>query len=121
MPGPSSSMRRGIVLWPLVCAVLVPAHAQRPRADYRWFRGLTIVPNQKPNGTPKPVSQAALDAATTVVRPWWLYADYREIEPKDRIDATWAQRYPAFRVVPELLVEPDGKPATAVRVCKEEA
>ena len=38
--------------------------------------GLQFPPNTAPTGTPKPVTQAALDASTVLVKPWWLYRDY---------------------------------------------
>jgi hypothetical protein len=74
-------------------------------------------------GTPKPVSQEVLDKNTVLVKPWWLYRDYRSAEPKDRYDAkTWAKLYPNFVPVDDLLYEADGvTPVQAVRVCKEEA
>jgi hypothetical protein len=77
--------------------------------------------NAAPTGTAKPVSQAVLDARTVVVKPWWLYADYRAAAPHDRVAADWAQRFPGFQLVPALLTEPDGAPTTEVRVCREEA
>jgi Protein of unknown function (DUF1585)/Protein of unknown function (DUF1549) len=84
--------------------------------------GLQFPPNAPPSGTPHPVTQADLDARTTLVKPWWLYADYRAPAPADLIGPAWKPRFPGFSPVPQLLVEPDGKtPATEVRVCKEEA
>jgi hypothetical protein len=78
--------------------------------------------NAPPTGTAKPVAKAVLDARTVVVKPWWLYADYRETSPSDRIGADWARRFPGFVPAPGLGVEPDGKtPTLAVRVCREEA
>ena len=78
--------------------------------------------NAAPIGTAKPVSQAVLDARTVVVKPWWLYADYRAAVASDRVAPDWAKRFPGFQLVPGLLVEPDGKtPTTEVRVCREEA
>lgn len=73
-------------------------------------------------GNPIPVSQAALDANTVVVRPWWLYRDYRSANPSDRYDpATWATLYPNFAPVDGLLTDVNGSPVTEIRVCKEEA
>ena len=70
----------------------------------------------------EPVTAAALERATVVVKPWWLYADYRAADPADRIAPDWMRRFPGFALVPGLLTEPDGKtPTTAVRVCREEA
>ncbi len=52
-------------------------------------------------GTPHAVTQAALDAATVAVRPWWLYRDYRAAAPAERYDATtWATRFPTSRRPP---------------------
>jgi len=78
--------------------------------------------NAAPTGTAKPVDKAILDARTVVVKPWWLYADYRATTPGDHAGLDWAKRFPGFAPVPALLVEPDGKtPTTEVRVCREEA
>lgn len=66
--------------------------------------------------------QAALDQYTTVVKPWWLYADYAAGAPTQRYDATWAQRFPGYTPANTLLLEPDNTTdAVTVRVCKEEA
>jgi hypothetical protein len=84
--------------------------------------GLAFPPNAAPLGFPVAVSQDVLDARTVVVKPWWLYADYRAALPSDHIAKDWATRFPSFVPIAGLLVEPDGKtPSTAVRVCKEEA
>jgi hypothetical protein len=73
-------------------------------------------------GTPKPVSQKDLDRATVEVKPWWLYADYRNDAPKDLYGPEWGIRFPGFVPVPALLHGPDGtSPTTSVRVCREEA
>ncbi|HEX3763145.1 MAG TPA: hypothetical protein VHW23_30820 [Kofleriaceae bacterium] len=78
--------------------------------------------NAAPTGTAHPVAQAVLDARTVVVKPWWLYADYRAAAPADRVAPDWARRFPGFTLVPGLHTEPDGKTATTeVRVCREEA
>ncbi len=77
--------------------------------------------NAAATGIAKPVAQAVLDAHTLVVKPWWLYADYREPMPSDGIAPDWAQRFPGFVPAPALVTEPDGKTkATAIRVCREE-
>ncbi|HUJ59108.1 MAG TPA: DUF1585 domain-containing protein [Kofleriaceae bacterium] len=83
--------------------------------------GMTFPPNAPPIGFPRPVSQEVLDARTVVVKPWWLYADYRAAVPVDRIGPEWARRFPGFVPVPALETEPDGGKTIAVRVCKEEA
>jgi len=92
--------------------------------------GFVVRPNGAPVGTPKKVPKAILDRYTTVVRPWWLYKDYRSINPSLRFqfgeagDAGVSSPLPDpdFRPVEALLVEPDGAtPTVAVRVCNEEA
>jgi hypothetical protein len=85
--------------------------------------GLKIPANNQPaQGMAKAVSQAALDANTVLVRPWWLYRDYRSATPVLRYGDTWSTADPGYRPVDELLVEADDKtPTLAVRVCKEEA
>jgi hypothetical protein len=77
--------------------------------------GLSFPPNADAVGTPRPVPQNVLDAKTVVVRPWWLFADYRAALPVDRIAPEWKQRFPGFEPAPGLLE--DG----SVRVCREEA
>jgi hypothetical protein len=62
-----------------------------------------------------PVPQKVLDAKTVVVKPWWLYADYRSALPTDRIGPEWKRRFPGFQPAPGLLEE------GSVRVCREEA
>jgi hypothetical protein len=84
--------------------------------------GQRFPPNAAPTGTARPVAQAVLDARTVVVRPWWLYADYRAASPSDRVAGDWPRRFPGFSLAPGLLVDSDDKtPTTAVRVCREEA
>ena len=72
-----------------------------------------------PNGA-HPVSAAALDAATVLVRPWWLYEDYAEKAPSSRYGQGWTPPK-AFRPIDALLKDPDGADTIAVRVCREEA
>ena len=43
------------------------------------------------------VTQAALDANTVVVQPWWLYRDYQSPTPADRYAATWQSAVSEFR------------------------
>src|SRR5262249_53959431 len=64
---------------------------------------------------------SVLDARTVVVKPWWLYADYRALVPQDLAAPDWAKRFPGFVPAPALLVEADGSKTTSVRVCREEA
>ncbi len=78
--------------------------------------------NAVATGTATPVTQAVLDARTIVVKPWWLYADYRDSTPEDFVAPDWTKRFPGFAPAPGLLTEPDGKAKSiAVRVCREEA
>lgn len=85
--------------------------------------GITIDNSGTQRGTPHAVTRAALDAATVLVRPWWLYRDYRAAAPADRFNATtWATRFPNFSPITALQREPDNMTATVtVRVCREEA
>ena len=83
--------------------------------------GLQFPTNAPAIGFPRPVAQDVLDARTVVVKPWWLYADYRATVPVDLAAPDWAKRFPGFSPAPALLVEPDGSKTTAVRVCREEA
>jgi hypothetical protein len=83
--------------------------------------GLVMRPNAEPIGTAKKVSKKTLDQYTVVVRPWWLYHDYKAWMPSQRYGEGWANPDPEYRPVEALLTEPDGKPTTEVRVCREEA
>lgn len=84
--------------------------------------GLGFPPNGVSVGFPRAVPQSVLDARTVLVKPWWLYADYRTVTPGDLISPDWQKRFPGFQPVPALLYEPDGTTRTReVRVCKEEA
>lgn len=84
--------------------------------------GLQFPNNAAPTGTPINVSQAVLDAATVLVKPWWLYRDYKAPSPSQRYSEAWAQDAPGFVPAPGLLSENDGGVQTqSVRVCKEEA
>ncbi|MEP7120629.1 MAG: DUF1585 domain-containing protein [Byssovorax sp.] len=84
--------------------------------------GLQFPINQPPTGTATPVSKAALDAATVMVKPWWLYRDFQGSKPELLHGKEWEKADPAFSPIKELLLEPDGKtPTVEIRVCKEEA
>jgi hypothetical protein len=83
--------------------------------------GLVVRPMTAAVGTPKKTSRAALDAHTVLVKPWWLYRDYKSPHPSERYDKGWAHPDPQFRPVDALLEEPDQKPTMEVRVCREEA
>jgi hypothetical protein len=83
--------------------------------------GVKLVAAGKPTlGTPKQISQKLLDDRTTLVKPWWLYADYKSADPKDRIGPEWAKRFPGFELALAMFDGPDGQPTAAIRVCKEE-
>lgn len=76
-----------------------------------------------PIGVAKPIDKTTLDRYTVSVKPWWLYADYRNATPVDRYDpATWATRFPGYVLVNDVVKEPDGKTdSIQIRVCREEA
>ena len=76
-----------------------------------------------PPVTKIPISREVLDRNTVVVRPWWLYGDYRSPSPRDLYNpTTWAVTHPGFIPVDGLVYEMDGKtPVVEVRVCREEA
>lgn len=83
--------------------------------------GLQVPADGPPVGTPKRVSRKLLDARTVVVKPWWLYADYRAAKPRDRAGPDWVKRF-GFELEWRMFTEPDGKtPMTGIRVCREEA
>ena len=83
--------------------------------------GVQLLPNNQVKGEPTPVPSAILDANTTLVRPWWLYRDYREVAPTQLYRKSWPSPDPLYQPVEELLLEPDKQPAIDIRVCKEEA
>lgn len=84
--------------------------------------GQVIRPMAAPIGTAINVSKKILDQYTVVVKPWWLYRDYKEKAPTQLYGKGWANPDPDYRPVEQLLTEPDGKtPTTEVRVCREEA
>jgi hypothetical protein len=84
--------------------------------------GLQFPRNADAIGTPIPVSQEALDANTVLVKPWWLYRDYRETDPAQLFGQSWTLATHGFAPVTGLLAEQDGGVTTVrVRVCKEEA
>jgi uncharacterized protein DUF1585/uncharacterized protein DUF1549/uncharacterized protein DUF1592 len=90
---------------------------------YQFPQGQPPIPFPSGAKQGTPVSQAVLDQYTVVVKPWWLYGDYRTASPTDLYDpTTWATKHPGFVPYGQLLVEPDGKtPTASIRVCREEA
>ena len=83
--------------------------------------GIVVRARQADQGTPKNVAQAVLDQYTVLVRPWWLYRDYRAAHPTERYGGEWTDPDPQYKPVESLLVDSNGKRTTAVRVCREEA
>ena len=83
--------------------------------------GLKVPVAGSQSGTSRPITQKLLDERTVVVYPWWLYADYRDPHPQDRLAPDWAQRHPGYDLFQSLFVGPDKQPITAIRVCREEA
>ncbi len=83
--------------------------------------GLVVRSGAQPVGTPKKVSKKTLDAYTTLVRPWWLYKDYRSINPSLRLGDAWSDPPPDYKLTDGLLTDPDGRPTAEARVCREEA
>jgi hypothetical protein len=86
--------------------------------------GLTLVrPGAPLTGTAKKIDKKVLDAHTVVVKPWWLYRDYKSPHPTQRYQMGWNDPDPQYRPVDSLLVDPgpDKKPTMEIRVCKEEA
>ncbi len=78
--------------------------------------------NQPPRGTAVPVSKKAIEAATVLVRPWWLYRDFRAASPSQRYGLDWGSEASGYALIKEMVFEPDGiTPTTEVRVCREEA
>ncbi|MDP3275018.1 MAG: DUF1585 domain-containing protein [Deltaproteobacteria bacterium] len=80
------------------------------------------VPATSACNTPRPITDAMLNERTVLVRPWWLYRDYRAATPSQRYDAaTWQTLVPGYQPVDGLLTDQAGAPVMAVRVCREEA
>jgi hypothetical protein len=73
-----------------------------------------------PEGAAIPIDKKVLEAATTVVHPWWLYKDDRAASPSERFGDRWKPGS-TYQPIRDLLIEPDGTPAAAIRVCREEA
>ncbi len=79
------------------------------------------VPVAKPPPTPKRVSQKLLDATTVLVKPWWLYRDYRAASPTQLYGQGWKDPDPEYKPVESLLTDSERKPVTEIRICREEA
>jgi hypothetical protein len=99
---------------------------ERPETDGEFClspdeTGVVIRARQQDKGTPKKVSKKLLDAYTVLVKPWWLYRDYRAKDPRELFGSeAWRDADPQYRPVESLLTA-DGKPVGEVRVCREEA
>ena len=83
--------------------------------------GLVVRARAQTSGTPKKVSQKLLDQFTVLVKPWWLYHDYRAREPSQLYGGAWVNADSEYRPVESLLNDAEGKPVSEVRVCREEA
>ena len=104
------------------------AGQRRPRAETDGAfclteaeTGLRFPSNQAQVGTAKPIAQATLDAATVLVKPWWLYRDYASANPSLRFGAVWPSSSRNFLPSSALLKEDGANDTTSVRVCREEA
>ena len=98
---------------------------ERPETDGEFCLspeeiGVVVRPNHQ-TGTPKKVSKATLDKYTVLVKPWWLYRDYRAPAPAQLYGSGWKDPDPQYKPVESLVVDGEGKPITEVRVCREEA
>jgi hypothetical protein len=99
---------------------------ERPETDGEFClspdeTGVVIRARQADKGTPKKVTKKVLDQFTVMVRPWWLYRDYKTREPQQLYGTdAWKNPDPQYKPVESLVTE-DGKPVTEVRVCREEA
>jgi hypothetical protein len=128
---PSTTLHRQTIMGPDKKPVYVyyrfNQRRERPETDGEFClsqadTGLLFPNGQPPRGTAIPVKQKALDAATVMVRPWWLYKDYKSPSPKARYGLDWGGEETGYELVKEMIFEPDGTtPTTEVRVCREEA
>jgi hypothetical protein len=99
---------------------------ERPETDGEFClspdeTGVVIRARQQDQGTPRKVTQKALDQATVLVKPWWLYRDFRTRNPVQRYGEGWKDPDPQYKPVESLLDDAEGKPVTEVRICREEA
>ncbi|MEZ4394644.1 MAG: DUF1585 domain-containing protein [Polyangiales bacterium] len=83
--------------------------------------GLALASNGTITGTAINVSDQLLNERTVLVRPWWLYRDYRSPNPTQRISPTSGDAT-MLQPITALLREPDNRTdTTMIRVCREEA
>jgi len=102
---------------------------ERPETDGEFClspdeTGVVVRARAQDVGSPKKVGEKLLDKYTVLVKPWWLYRDYRAANPSQRFGAEGAGFDAAFKPVETLLTEdgtPDGPAIKQVRVCREEA
>jgi hypothetical protein len=83
--------------------------------------GLIVRARSQTTGTPKIVSKKRLAQFTVLVKPWWLYRDYRAANPTELYGSTWSDADSEYRPVEALLNDASGKAVSDVRVCREEA
>ncbi|MGZ3419282.1 MAG: DUF1549 domain-containing protein [Polyangiales bacterium] len=83
--------------------------------------GVDVLENGGQYGTPKSIAQNVLDANTVVVKPWWLWHDYRSAAPTEHLGTTWKDVDPGWSPTKDMLRDANGQPAVTIRVCKEEA
>ena len=84
--------------------------------------GVVIRARQQDIGTPKKVPQKLLDARSVLVKPWWLYRDYKTGNPSQRYGGdAWKDPDPQYKPVETLVEDADHHAVQEVRVCREEA
>jgi hypothetical protein len=100
-----------------------PAPAPKPAGAAPMAMGMggAMAPPPKPLATPKRVSQKLLDVTTVLVKPWWLYRDYRTPAPSQLYGQAWKDPDPQYKPVESLLADAEGKPVAEIRICREEA
>ena len=85
--------------------------------------GVVIRPRLVDVGTPtKKIPQKLLDERTVLVKPWWLYRDYKTKSPVQRYGQdAWKDPDPEYKPVESLLEDAEHHPVADVRICREEA
>jgi len=84
--------------------------------------GVTFLATGAALGTLVNVDATVLAKNTKLVKPWWLYKDYRSPSPTQLYGAGWGGDDPTYTLQNELVKDADGTTnATWVRVCNEEA